>query len=508
MNLSNLQNIKSFEKRALIGINWNFLNNAVQIFLTLTVNIVLARLIDPEEFGLLAIAYIFTGLVGPFTAIGMGAALIQKMDISDYHIRVSITLSSFVGFIITLTIWIMAEPVASFFNQNKIALILKILSLNFLTTGITATSYGLLRRRFQFKTIFFIRSISYTIGFAFFSIPMAYYGNGVWSIVVGVLSQGVISCLLFYIYAKPPLKPYLKSKEVLDLLKFGTGITISSWINYAANSVDHFVIGKFLSSIDLGFYSRASFLIRIPRDKISQVIADVLFPAYSEIQNFKKKILLNYSKTINAITIILFPILVGMSIGAKYIILGLYGPNWLGAITIFRILCISAIFKATIPISGAVVRATGKIYAENKIQLVYLALLTIGSLIGLNYGINGIGIAVLISSLWLHLAMTVLIIKIIKGDLKYYFYSYMPGIFIAIIIGSLELILIFLMDNIFPYERIILKLIILICLLSMTYILCFVYLPKNIKGEIPRWIIYQYGKYLPKLIRTWMSKNI
>jgi len=151
---------KTLTHRTLIGLNWRFSTTFVQNILTFIVGIVLAR----EEFGLLGIAIIFIGFSELFATLGMGAAVIQRRSLTDTHLRVAITFSILLGLIIICVLWILSYPIARFFNNPSVTLILMIISLSFLPKGISAPCRGLLRRKLQFKALFFIELTSYLLG--------------------------------------------------------------------------------------------------------------------------------------------------------------------------------------------------------------------------------------------------------------------------------------------------------------------------------------------------------
>jgi len=499
-------NPKTLTHRTLVGINWKFFTALTQSLMIFIVSIVLARLIPPEEFGLLGMAVIITGLADLFVSLGMGAAIIQRRQISVNHIRVAITLSTILGLLMTCLLWLLAAPIANIFDAPRVPSILKVVSLAFLLNGLSTTLQGLLRRNLQFKTLFFIDLSSYLLGYAAFSIPMAIFGFGVWSLVTGQLAKATIYCILLCI--KSPLhKPLLRWKETLDLIGFGSGVSINSVINYAADNADYFMIGKYLSATYLGLYTRAYLLIKLPQ-RVSHLLSSVLFPAYSEIQDEKIKISEAYFKTINMLALIAFPALVGMAIGAKYIIVGLYGSNWAGAVPVFRILCIAGMLKITFPLAGSVVKATGKIYSEVKRQLIYLLLIIIGSYIGVRFGIKGVGIAVCIASLWLYFSMAQLTLNILGGNWKLFFKAQLPGISMAIIIGSIDLTLIIFFEYFLPTRFILLKLILLFSISVGTLLISLIYLPDYIKGEMPAWIFKKYSKCFPMALRAWLLQRL
>ena len=508
MTLSDKKPSKSLAQRTLSGLNWKFFSVVVQSLLTFVVGIVLARFIPPKDFGLLGMAIIFIGMAELFSTLGMGPAVIQRQSLSKAHIRVALTLTTILGLAITLVLWTSANAIALFFGNSQIALIVKVISLSFLFNGLSSTSRSLLRRGLQFRKIFFIEMAANIFGYSTFAVPMAILGFGVWSLVIGIFVSTIISSLLFLLMAKPSLMPLLRRKEICELIGFGSGITFINMLNYAATNIDYFIIGKILSARDLGLYTRAYQIMLLPISRFSKALTTVLFPAYAEIQNEKGRISKAYFKAVNATAIVAFPIMVAMAISAKYIVVGLYGPNWSGAATSLRILCFAGMLKAIFHLAGSVVQATGKIYSEVRRQFVYLLVVIGGSLLGVRYGIEGVAVAIILASLWLYVSMAHLVLNILENKWGDFFSAQLPGFAIASMVGTVDLLLINALEFLLPEKMILLKLLCLIAASAGSLLLSLVFMPKKLKGEMPGWMADNYSNFLPKTFRTWIIRHV
>jgi O-antigen/teichoic acid export membrane protein len=250
--------------RTIKGLSWNFTKVMGQSILQFVVNVVLARLISPQEFGLLGLTVIFTGLATIFSNLGMGSAIIQRKELTPEHTRTAMTVSLILGCIICGVFWILSPLIALFLNRVELVLLLRVISLQFFISGLTNVSLSLLMRSMQFKTIFFIEFISYLIGNGLTSITLALNGFGVWSIVWGNLVYAVISSVLFAYFSKIPKRLLIRKDKFKELIGFGGGVSAISLLNYTANNVDYFVIGKMLSPFKLGIYTQAFQLMRLP----------------------------------------------------------------------------------------------------------------------------------------------------------------------------------------------------------------------------------------------------
>jgi teichuronic acid exporter len=492
--------------RTIKGLSWNFTKVMGQSILQFVVNVVLARLISPQEFGLLGLTVIFTGLATIFSNLGMGSAIIQRKELTPEHTRTAMTVSLILGCIICGVFWILSPLIALFLNRVELVLLLRVISLQFFISGLTNVSLSLLMRSMQFKTIFFIEFISYLIGNGLTSITLALNGFGVWSIVWGNLVYAVISSVLFAYFSKIPKRLLIRKDKFKELIGFGGGVSAISLLNYTANNVDYFVIGKMLSPFKLGIYTQAFQLMRLPLVKIAQTISSVLMASYSEIQSDIARIRNSYLISVNAVSLIAFPLLIGMAVDSEYIMLGIYGDKWAGSIPILRILCIAGLFKVIFNVAGPVVQATGNVYKELIRQFIYAVLLTIGSIIGVRFGIEGVAAAVVIASIWLYASMAQLVLSILNIKWIEFFKAQSAGFLVGSYVFMANILFIRIINITFPFLTPLIKLFLLVFISAITYFLSIIFLPKSVRGELPGQIAKRIAQYLPNGLSTRMSK--
>lgn len=313
-------------------------------------------------------------------------------------------------------------------------------------------------------------------------------------------------CIMSLWLAGPPVRPLFRRREFKEMIGFGSGKTAIGITNYAANNVDFAVIGKYFPAFELGLYTRAFYLMSIPIQRIAFTMSAVLFPVFSELQHDRGKIAEGYFKSINIASLFVFPIMIGMSLGAELVIIGVFGENWHGAVLVFRILCIAGMFKVVFHLAGPVAQATGHVFHEAKRQVVYLMVLLLSALAGVHYGIEGVGIAVMIGSMCFYFMMARLTLTILNSSWKMFFKAQLPGLFISGLIGATELAVIYLLKYASFGES--LKLGILISCSALVMALSLVFLPRSVKGEIPSWLLEHYGRVLPSGLRHWLEKYL
>jgi len=497
---------KVTDNNTITGIKWNFIRALSQIFLSFFVGIILARLIDPADFGLFAITLVFIGFSAITSSIGVTQALIQRKRISQRSKRVSMTLTIITGALFYILFWFIAPFISGFFDIRELTLIIRIVSLIFISKGFSSYSRAMLIRYLRFRKIFIIEISSYIFGYSLVSITMAAFNYGVWSLVGGTLGGEIISLVLLLYFIRLPGKPLLEKEDAKRFLQFGGWVSVSAIFNYLANSLDNLIIGKNLTSRSLGFYNKAFQLMKLPLRNVAIPISEVLFPSYSSFQENILKVKKAYHRSINAVSLISYPILTSMAVCSKYIIVGLYGPNWEGAINIFRILSIAGIFRLVINLSGPVTKATGNIFAEAWRQFVYLFMVVTGSLLVVRYGIEFVGFAVLTASLIFYLLMAGISIKILKTTWKDFFRSQLPGIYVSIILFIASSAFIFLIERYLTNLSMSFLLICLALALSIIYIILILFLPDKIRGTVPAWFYGKYKSNLPVFLNRILKK--
>ena len=200
-----------------------------------------------------------------------------------------------------------------------------------------------------------------------------------------------------------------------------------------------------------------------------------------------------------------FPVFVGMLVSGKYIITGLYGDNWIGAVPAFQVLCLMGLIRLILILTGPVIQAMGKVHAEMRRQIVFFGLLTLTCLIAVPEGIAAVGIAVVSATLWLYLANAGLAIKLLGTTWEAFFKVQMPGYLLAGIVGLVDMLVLYLLEGEIASAEI--MLIILMLSSCLAYLVGFFGLPASWMGGVPEWVLEKYSHRLPSILRQWVHKR-
>jgi PST family polysaccharide transporter len=334
------------------------------------IGVVLARLLPPEDFGLLGLAMIVVGFGSLFVKLGLGPALIQRQKLTDRHVRVAFTVSALAGGGLCVALIAGAPAAAWILEDARVTPILQVLAVSFVMGGLQVPSQALLQKRLDFQRIFYI-SISKNVTYGITSIALAIAGVGVWSLVFGNLARRTVNLVLNYASVQHRIKPLLAMKELKHLARFGAGMSMASIFNYVALQGDYFVIGRVLGAHVLGLYSRAYSLMQMPTQRFVSVLSGVLFPAASRIQGNDTRFRSAYVRTLKIIAFVTLPIMVLLVIIAPELIVGVYGEKWSGAIVPLQILGAFGLFRASYNGAASFLKAKGWVYQLLGCQITY-----------------------------------------------------------------------------------------------------------------------------------------
>jgi len=386
------------------GLSWQMFASVVSFVARFGLGIVLARLLPPEDFGIVGVALIVTGFATTLTELGLGPALIQRKEISERHIRVCVTISASLAIVTCLVLYGSAGAIASFFRDARVAPVLQVLSLSFVLSGFGITGRALLTRRLAFRESVLIQMVASILGYGGVAVVMAALGYGYWSLVGGTLAQALLSTVLTYGAARHSLRPLVDRAAIRDLAGFSAGMSLTSVVNYFARQGDYFVVGRLTSAASLGLYTRAYTLMTLPLTFIGSALSQVLFPSAARIQHDQDRFRRAYLTAFGLSVAVSLPISLGVSVLAPEVILIIYGQPWAPAIPLLQILALFGMFRMSYNTAAAFVRARGQAYRLLFSQLVYATLVVGGSwwiipragLMGVSWVVGGA-----ITSMWL-----------------------------------------------------------------------------------------------------------
>jgi O-antigen/teichoic acid export membrane protein len=380
------------------SIKWSGFSQFGRQVLQIITTIILARLLVPEDFGLVGMAFIVIGFLNIFKDLGTSAAIIQKVNITDTLLSSVFWLNILFGSLIFLTVYFFSPVISYFFNDKRIEPILRVLSASFLISSFCNVHQALLEKKLLFKKLAKIELIATLIG-STIGITLAFCGFKVWSLVFQSIATFLVtSILLVYVEKWKPLF-MVNFSELKSLYKYSGFLTGFNVFNYFFRNADNFLIGKFLGPTNLGYYNLAYRIMLYPMQTITVVISRVMFPLYSQIINDFQRLKTIYIKVAQAISLISFPLMIWLMLVSKEFIINVFGKNWEAANLIIIILAPVGMIQSIDATVGSIYQATGRTDLSFKWGLFSGLLSIVVFIVGLNWGIIGVATSYLIYSI-------------------------------------------------------------------------------------------------------------
>lgn len=390
--------MNEFRYRTLNGIAWSVVSQVGRQVLTFVIGVILARLLSPREFGLVAMITVITGFATIFAELGFSAALIQKQDVRQEHLSSVFWINLGSGLVLMLIFMIGSHLVADFYHEPLLVPLTMLISINFLIMSLNIVQKTLIAKRLDFRTLSIVEITS--VGTAgTIAVAMAWLGFGVWSLAVHSVIISILSAALLWKFSNWRPDFTFKWEAVKNLLGFSTNLLGTQTLNYWVRNLDNLLIGRFLGTIALGVYGRAYSIMLFPLTNISQVISRVMFPSFSIIQKEKIRVKHLYLRMTRVIALVTFPMMMGLFVMVEPFVLAIFGQHWAAMIPILKILCLLGMTQSIGTLNGNLYLSQGRADLQFKVGLFLKANIIFGIVIGLRWGIIGVASCYAIASL-------------------------------------------------------------------------------------------------------------
>lgn len=332
-----------------------FMRQGLQFF----ISIILARLLSPEDFGLIAIITVFTSLAGLFIDSGFGSALIQKQDTTITDEATVFFFNVGVGALSAIALCLAAPWISGFFEQPALQALTYVMALNLFITSFGSIHRAMLTKKMDFKTSAKITAVS-TFLSGLLAILLAWNGVGVWSLAWQILLSTLLTVLMLWVVS--PWRPRLIFS--LDSLKrlygFGGYLMLTDLLEVLDTRLQFVLIGKLYAASDLGFYARAQTTRQMPIGMLEGVMSRVAFPVFSEVSIDKDRLVRGIKKATLMMMLINIPIMMGLAVVAEPFVIVLFGERWLPTVPFLQVLCLGGILWPLHVVNLNVLMALGR----------------------------------------------------------------------------------------------------------------------------------------------------
>lgn len=382
----------SVGRSAINGVAWLSVTKFFGQSISWIITIYIARILSPVDYGLMGMAAIIIAFMLLFNELGLGTAIIQASDLSkDDLVTLHWTVAG-LNTVLYLIVYSLAPSVAAFFHEARITSIIRVLGLNFLINSIGFVSFNMLAKSMNFRSrsiAEFIASLAGSISTLYFAVK----GSGVWSLVLGsIVLETTRNFLLQIFYPWIPGFSY-SYQSLKKFTRFGSQIMGSRILWYLYSNSDKLIVGKVLGKSALGYYSLAMQFAMMPLEKIITLVNQITLPAFSQVQHDHDLMRKYFLKIIRFISLLTFPLFLGIIMVADEAVLVLLTDKWSSVILPLKILCLVSVLRAMNTLYTSVFLAKGKANEPLMNNLLLAILMPIGFYFGSIHGLIGFSVS-------------------------------------------------------------------------------------------------------------------
>ena len=384
--------MKDLKQKAIRGGFAKICSQGVNFVLRLGSLMILARLLDPKDFGLVGMVTAVIGIFNLFRDFGLSAAAVQRTTVTKEQASTLFWINLLVGAILGLVALAIAPGVAKFYHEPRLFAITTVLATGFIFNSAGVQHAALLERQMRFTTLSVIDIVSLVTSTAV-GIGMAMHGYGYWALVATTIVPTLAYTVCVWLMAAwTPGWPH-KGVGVRSMIRFGGTLTLNGLVMYIATNFDKVLLGRFWGADAIGLYGRAYQLVNIPTDNLNSATSGIAFAALSRLQGDPSRFRSYFLKGYALVLSLIVPITVVCALFADDMIFIFLGPKWKSAATIFRLLAPTTLAFAIINPLGWLLISLGLVGRGLRIALVLAPVMIAGYAMGLPYGPKGVALA-------------------------------------------------------------------------------------------------------------------
>lgn len=349
------------KKKTITSSLWSMLERFGYLLCQFLSNLVLANLLMPSDFGTIGLMMVFVLLSNVLIDSGLSASVIQKKNLTEEDKSTVFLTNLALAIFVYFAIFVSAPYIADYFRIPELKTLLRVLELIVIVDAFCSIQNAVLARDMNFKRLTQIKLFSIVIA-AIIAIALAFYGLGIWSLVVQYIIYSVLRTTTTWICTKWYPKIVFSKSSFKTLFGFGSKLLLSSIVAELYVNLQQILIGRFYTSTDLGYYSQARQFQNIPTGTVSHVINNVAFPAYAKLQSEKPQLYAMFRQNVRLVAFVNTPLMVLLAVIASPLFIFLYSEKWIGAVGYFQFLCIAfgillAIHQCTLSVLKALGRS-------------------------------------------------------------------------------------------------------------------------------------------------------
>lgn len=350
----------SVKQEIINGVFWTAIQKYSGLFIQLFITAILARLLNPTDFGVIAIASVLISFLGMFTEMGFAAAIIQNQSLTQKDLNSIFSFCVYAGLLTCIIFFFSSNYIAYYYADQRLSIICKLLSINMLFSGLNIVPNALILKAKKFKFLA-KRTLGFQITSGIISVIAAYNELGVYSLLIPPILTAIGVFFINYHLYPQKFIPRINFYSIKKVANFSIFEFLSSFVNYFSRNLDKLIIGRYFSLNELGYYEKSYRLMMMPLEYVTRTIDPVIHPILAEFQDNRAYLAKKYSQIVKFVSTISFPLGAFLYIAAHDLIYLFFGNKWDAAIPVFQILSISIPLQMILSTIGGIYRSTGKV---------------------------------------------------------------------------------------------------------------------------------------------------
>lgn len=409
---------------------WNALSQFIKIGVQLINIVFLAKIIPPEEYGLMAMALVIVNLGTLLRDLGTSSAVIREKELSNELVNTVFWLNIFMGISLAIVVCVFSSLIAKLFHQEKLVFVLISISIIFPLSSCATAHLALLQRESKFKAISYIEIFSSLVSVTV-AIISAFKGFGVYSLVLQSVIMNLISAVLFWKLSnwRPLTNQFINIVEIKKILNFTMNLSLFNIINFFARNADSFIIGRYMSAAILGGYNLAYRIMLFPLQSLTFVATRSLYPILSHHQDNNQKVSSVYLNCLFVVLLISAPLMSGIAVISEPFVYWVFGPQWQITADVLTWLAPTSILQSILSTTGSVFMAKGRTDVLFRLGIYGTILQVTGFIIGVQYDIETFVKIYLIANILNFFPVMIVVLRILDSNLKVFFVKVSPIIF-------------------------------------------------------------------------------
>ncbi len=422
------------KKQVAKGAIWVFMDQFGVQLVSFVVNLVLARLLMPADFGTIALFNVVINICSVLINGGMSSSLVRTQSVDERDLSTVFWFNMATTALLYLFVFIAAPWIGQFYQLPILGPIIRVYSIVLIIDSFVHVQAVLFDKKLDFKTTFKVRLPSVIVG-GVAGIGFALAGMGVWSLVYSALLQNLLYTLQYWFYSDWRPTFTFDREKFNTHFAFGIRLTLSALLNVIFNNVYSIVIGKRFSETTLGYYNRAESLKNLPINNISTALNKVTYPLFAKFSNDDQQLRHAYRRVLKLVIFIIAPTISLMVIAAEPIIRLLLGAKWLPAVPYFQLMALGALFQPIHNYNLNVLQVKGRSDLYLKLEIIKKICIVIAVVVGLRYGVFGLiwgQVVVSVASLFINTHYTA---RFLDYSMRQQLSDLLPSIFVSCALG-------------------------------------------------------------------------